>query len=345
MKRIAVLLAVSCALFPGAAQAHEKWFIDAGRFPLRPDLFIPSGALWYVMGTILAAGALGVLWRARGGRDYLPSPERFGATERGRQVIYALLPLAIGLHVAIPLLVNGTNGFLLSPNIHLIGPGVYVLGIFELWTALALLYGGLTRLAAVALGVLWIFALLFARPQDAFDNVFYLGIAAFFFMAGRGPVSVDRFMFPLLEPPRRLARHAVDALRIGMGASFVIVAFTEKFANLPLALAFLERYHVNFTPFFGLHMPDSVFVYAAASVELLVGFCLLLNIFPREIIIVAWLPINLTLMYFNSVELIGHLPIYGIMAVLLIWIPGDANRVQWTSALHAFEWSSKKIVT
>jgi hypothetical protein len=54
-------------------------------------------------------------------------------------------------------------------------------------------------------------------------------------------------------------------------------------------------------------------------VELLVGACLILNIFPREIIIVAWLPINLTLTVFDWVELVGHLPIYGAFAALLIW--------------------------
>nr|MDQ2664206.1 hypothetical protein [Candidatus Eremiobacteraeota bacterium] len=53
-------------------------------------------------------------------------------------------------------------------------------------------------------------------------------------------------------------------------------------------------------------------------------------------IIIAWLPINLTLTYFDSTELIAHLPIYGIMALLLIWIPGTANRLQWTQGLGLF---------
>ncbi|MDQ2663956.1 MAG: DoxX protein, partial [Candidatus Eremiobacteraeota bacterium] len=284
MKRKIFGLATIVILLPKTAQAHEKWFTDASPYPLRPDLIIGSGAIWYVFGTLLVFGVLAVLWRARGGRDFIPGPERFGATERGRQMIYALLPLAIGLHVAIPLFVNGTHGLLLSPNIHLSGPGIYLIGVIEIGIGLSLFYGGLTRLAAIMLALLWATAFFFARPQDVLDNVFFLGIAAFFFMAGRGPISADRLMFPALEPSPRLARYAVDALRIGIGASFVVVAFTEKLANLPLALAFLHHYHLNFTPYIGMAMPDSAFVYASGSVELLVGLSLLFGIFPREII-------------------------------------------------------------
>ena len=329
--------------FPRAAQAHEKWFLDASRYPLRPDLFLSTGAVWYALGAMAATALLALAWRARGCRDFIPAPERFGANERGRVLVYALLPFAIGLHLAIPLFVSGTHGILLSPNIHLHGAAAYIIGVIEIGVGLALFYGALTRIAAVALALLWLATFAFARPQDAFDDIIFLGLAAFFFMAGRGPISADRWMFPILEPPSRLARYAVDALRIGMGASFVVVAFTEKLANQPLALAFLQRYHVNFTPFFHMSMPDGGFAFAAGAVELLVGLCLLFGIFPREIIIVAWLPINFTLTYFNSTELIGHLPIYGIMAILLIWIPGDANRARWTRSLALFTQSGPRL--
>jgi len=139
-----------------------------------------------------------------------------------------------------------------------------------------------------------------------------------------------------------LARNAVIALRIGLGASFVIVAFTEKLANLPLALAFLQKYPLNFTWFLGPPLSDHTFVLAAGAVELLVGLCLLFGVFAREAIVVAWLPINLTLTYFDTTELIGHLPIYGIMALLLIWIPGRANRDEWIQGLRFFRTAARR---
>jgi len=320
------------ALSPTAVEAHEKWFIDAGAFQLRLDTPLSGGALPWIIATIALTGGLAIAWRARGHRDFIPAPETFGATASGRRIIYALLPLIIGVHTAIALVFNGINRALFSPNVALHGTPAYLCGVVEIWIGLALLYGGFTRLAALALAALWFVGLALAGPEAMLDNMLYLGIAAFFFLAGRGPVAIDRLMFPFFEPSEDLRRWAVTALRIGLGVSFAVVAFTEKLANHPLALGFLQRYPLNFSSLMGVPISDRTFVLAAGSVELLIGLCLIFGLFAREIIIVAWLPINLTLTYFGAVELVGHLPIYGIMALLLIWIPDEANREQWLQA-------------
>ncbi len=332
----AFVAVLALLVMPSAADAHEKWFFDPSAFPLRFDVFFSEGPVWWTLGTLVVVALLAVLWNKRGHRDFIPDPDRLGATPQSTRVVYALLPLIIGVHVAVPLFFNGTHGILFSPNIQLHGPAAYLCGIGEIYVALAFLYGGLTRLAAILLAALWLAGIPLAGLQAMLDNAMFLGIAAFFFMVGRGPISIDRFMFPRLEPPEALARHAVTALRVGIGASFVVVAFTEKLANLPYALAFLRHYPLNFTAFFHVPIPDTIFMSGAGAVELLIGLCLLFGIFAREIIILAWLPINVTLTYFNDVELIGHLPIYGIMALLLIWIPGEANRDQWIAGLRLF---------
>jgi hypothetical protein len=112
------------------------------------------------------------------------------------------------------------------------------------------------------------------------------------------------------------------------------VAFTEKFANIPFALAFLERYPLNFTAALGMPMSNETFILCAGAVELLVGLWILFDIFPREIILIAWVPINLTLTVFNWTELVGHLPIYGALAVLLIWTLGRENLTLWLRGLR-----------
>lgn len=116
--------------------------------------------------------------------------------------------------------------------------------------------------------------------------------------------------------------------------SLIIVAFTEKFANLPLASAFLERYPLNFTQALHIPLSDETFILCAGAVELLVGLWILFGIFPREIIIIAWIPLNLTLTVFNWTELVGHLPIYGTLAVLLVWSPGSENLTLWLSGFR-----------
>ena len=316
------------------AWAHEKWFYETQSYPLRPDLLLRPLPLIFLAGVIFATLAAALWWRVRGRRGFVPGPEAFGATPERRASLYGLVPLLLAIHVAVPLLVNGVQGNLFSPDNSLPAPWRYFLGLAQTGVALALFYGALTRLAALALAALWVIGVFVVGPEPMLDNSFYLGFAAFFYLAGRGPVAVDRFLFPRLEPDAQRLPWAVPALRMGLGLSLIIVAFTEKFANIPLALAFLEKYPLNFTPALGMPLTNEVFVLCAGSVELLVGLFLLFGLVPREIVLVAWVPINLTLTIFNWVELVGHLPIYGIMAVLLVWASNEEDRTLWRRGLQ-----------
>ena len=335
-RRLACTFAAAAAalLTAGPARAHEKWFHESDRFPLRWDLVLRPLPLAFLAGVLAVTVLAALWWRARGRRGFVPGPEGFGAAPARRSALYGLVPAVLAIHVAVPLLVNGVQGHLFSPDNPLPGPWRYFLGLAQTGIALALFYGALTRFAAVALAALWVVGLFVVGPEPMLDNALYLGFAAFFFLAGRGPVSVDRFLFPKLEPRADRLAWAVPALRVGLGMSLIVVAFTEKFANLPLALSFLQRYPLNFTPALGMPLSDEVFVLCAGSVELLVGLFLLLGLFPREIVLVAWVPINLTLTIFNWVELVGHLPIYGMMAVLLLWTSDAENRGLWRRGLR-----------
>lgn len=316
------------------AAAHEKWFHETAPYPLRWDLFFRPLPLALVGAVLMATLGAILLRRARGGRGFLPTVEAFGTSDERRSALYGLVPAILGIHVAVPLLVNGVQGQLFSPDNSLPGPWKYLLGLAQTGIALSLFYGGLTRAAAVALAVLWLIGVFLLGPQPMLDNVLYLGIAGFFFLAGRGPIAIDRLLFPRSEPPAHLMERAVSVLRTGLGLSLIAVAFTEKLANLPLALAFLRKYPLNFTPALGIGLSDEVFVLCAGAVELGIGLWLLLNLFPREVALIAWAPTNLTLTIFNWTELVGHLPIYGILAILLLWGGGDKNRRLWLAGLR-----------
>jgi uncharacterized membrane protein YphA (DoxX/SURF4 family) len=317
----------------GPAHAHEKWFVGEPAGGLRWDFLFRPLPLAIVGAVLLVTLLGGMLWGARG-RGFLPGPEAFGATEGRRSLLYGLVPLILGIHVAVPLLVNGVQGTLFSPDNGMPGAWANFLGLAEAGIALALFYGGLTRVAAAALGLLWFSGIFLVGLEPMLENVLYLGFAAFFLLAGRGPLSIDRLLFPRLEPRVALSRYAVPAVRIGVGLSLAFVAVTEKFANVPLGLAFLEEYPLNFTGTLGVPLTDEAFVLCAGAVELLVGLWIALGIFVREVVVVAWFPTNLTLTLFAWEELIGHLPIYGVMAVLLVWGAGPKNLSLWTEGLR-----------
>ena len=316
------------------ASAHEKWFHETENYGLRWDLLFRPVPLFFIGAVSLTTFIAWAYWRKRGRRGFVPGPENFGTTSDRRAALYGLIPMILGVHVAVPLLVGGVQGQLFSPNNQLSGVPMYALGLAQTGIALAIFYGALTRIAAVALGVLWLVGVFLVGLEPMLDNVMYLGFAAFFFLAGRGPISIDRLIVPPLEPSARLMERAIPALRVGLGLSLVFVAFTEKFANIPLASDFLRRYPLNFTQALGIPMSNETFILCAGAVELLVGLWILFGIFPREIILIAWVPINLTLTIFNWTELIGHLPIYGTLAVLLVWSSGRENLRLWLAGLR-----------
>jgi uncharacterized membrane protein YphA (DoxX/SURF4 family) len=322
-------------LFASVSQvsAHEKWFHETENYGLRWDLFFRPLPLIFFAAIIAVTIIAGFSWHNRQ-KGFVPGPENFGTTNDRRSFLYGLIPLILGIHVAVPLLVSGVSGELFTPNNKLPGAWMYLFGLAQTGIALAIFYGALTRLAAVALAVLWFLGIFIIGFEAMLESSMYLGFAAFFFFAGRGPISIDRLLLPKFEPTVSSMEKAVPALRTGLGLSLIVVAFTEKFANIPLATAFLERYPLNFTAAFGIPMSNETFILFAGAVELLVGLWILFGIFPREIILIAWIPINISLTVFNWAELIGHLPIYGAFAVLIIWSAGRENLDLWTNGLR-----------
>jgi hypothetical protein len=332
-RRSTIHLALLAGPLLASARAHEKWFIEDGAFPNVIGSAFGRPAVWFVVAAVAFFLVAYTLWRIRGQQGFLPGPELFGAAPERRSALYSLVPFILGVHLAVPLLIAGVSGTLLSPHLEMTGAWPYLLGLVQTGVALSLFYGGFARAAALVLAALWLLGFLVVSPVAMLENIHILGFAAFFFLNGRGPLSIDRLIFPRLEPATRLVRLAVPALRVAAGIGFIVVAFTEKLANLPLALAFLERYDLNFSATMGLPISDTVFILGAGAVELAIGLLLVFNVFVRETIIVAWLPFNLTLTVFNWVELVGHLPFYGIMALLLVWVGDERDRELWVAGV------------
>ncbi len=250
MKRSLLHIAITASFVAAGtapAAAHEKWFSNAGGHPLRWDLFFRPLPLTLTGAVLAATLAAFFVWRARGERGFLPGPTLLGATARGKSVLYGILPLIVGVHCAVPLLVDGTQTRLFSPNNTMTGAPSYIIGVCETFVALSFFYGGLTRISAVLLAALWFASFWIVGPEATFENTLFLGVAAFFFMAGRGPISIDRLLVPKLEPSPWLIGNAVVPLRVGLGISLTVGAFTEKLANQPLALDFLKNHPLNFT--------------------------------------------------------------------------------------------------
>ncbi|WP_407543257.1 DoxX protein (plasmid) [Deinococcus radiomollis] len=321
------LILLSCS----AAEAHKGWFLDTTPYPLRWSLFLQPLPLGITLLAILTVAGLAWVQQRRSGVGFLPDPERFGAAPGRLAGLYALMPLLLGIHVAIPLAINAMQRHLFVPDVPL---PLSLLDLVELGIALALFFGILTRYAAVALALLWVLGVFLVGLRPMLENIHFLGYASFFFFAGRGPISVDRILFPHLEPNARRLRLAIPALRVGIALSIIAVAFTEKLADLPYALAFLQKYPLNFVHQVGIPLPDTLFLVGAGGVELGIGLMLLCNLFTREISILGWVFFNLTLSVFDVTELINHLPFYAAMFLLILWKPSEHSQELWQLGLQ-----------
>ncbi|HET9517228.1 MAG TPA: hypothetical protein VFO77_05845 [Actinoplanes sp.] len=86
---------------------------------------------------------------------------------------------------------------------------------------------------------------------------------------------------------------------------------------------------------FGLQLGVDDFVAVAGAVELLFGLLVVFGALPQVAVLVAAVPFNATLVVFGGTELLGHLPVYGILlcygsdrrtAALVGWLPVPRRR-------------------
>jgi hypothetical protein len=300
---------------------HERWFTDESRFPVQWGTWSSSNSLVPIavaVGITLIATAI---YRAQGRRSVVPGPISLGMPWDNYVRLLTWVPLVIGVHMGVTLLVSGVSRQLFVPNlelpVNLLGG---VLGMVEIAIALSFIYGALARPAAAALGLLWLIGMLVFGPLRLIEHTEIPGIAFFLFATGRGPLAFDMALYRLNKPVSSLIPFAVPVLRIALGVGLTLVAFTEKIWNIPMGLAFLADHNFNFFPYIGMPgIDDTKFLLIAGTVELLVGLMLIAGTYVRLIIIVTLIPFNLTLPFLGWRELVGHLPTYGILALLLLW--------------------------
>jgi hypothetical protein len=86
-----------------------------------------------------------------------------------------------------------------------------------------------------------------------------------------------------------------------------------------MTLHFLADHpHFNVARLIGLPVSDELFVQLARGVEILLGLLLISGALPQLVASIAAVPFTATLPFLGIEELIGNLPIYGVLLALLI---------------------------
>lgn len=298
---------------------HVKWFTDAATYPTQYErlLTLPALAALFV-----ALAAVGVAYWIQ---HNVPEPAPVRILERFAR--YG--PLALGIHVGIALLVAAALGLLFVPSLH-VAPDTLgsTLLVMEAVAGVSILLGIATRAGAAILVLLGVVAMWPFTFESILEQVPLLGIAVFLFLIGRGPLSFDRIRG--VRPPVRgelVPDAALAFLRILMGFGIAYNALTEKLLNEPLARSLLERYpHIALNRLVGV--PDELFIWAAGSAELAIGAVIMSGQITRPVMAAGAAIFTGTLFVFGWPELLGHLPLYGIMLLLFIAPNADTWRVR-----------------
>ena len=316
-----VLFAAVVALTPAPALAHVKWFENEARYPVHADLVF-SGRTALLFVTAGAALAVFYALQRKVGDPHWPD---FGFLKR----MAVGAPTLLAVQAAIGLIYAAAQPTLFAPNLPLphsaLGPvlaGVEVLIGFSFITGIADWVGALLLIA------LWPLAFFLFPVFDVLDQLFWIGIGVVVLVIGRSATEggMARAWFGARSPawPAR----AVAALRVITGVAIIAPALDEKIWNPALGAAFLVHH-----PGFNIIMQTSLglgwfsndwFVLAAGIVEALIGILLISGLLTRVVILGMWLPFNLGVPFLPPQELLGHLPILGIMYFLLVHSSGIA---------------------
>jgi hypothetical protein len=166
------------------------------------------------------------------------------------------------------------------------------------------------------------------------ENAALVGVAGFLALV---PPS-DAPLGAVDARPERVGR-ALLLLRVGAAVSLVSLAFSEKFTNPDMARAMLADYpQLNVFATVGIPLSTDAFILLAGAVEVLFGLLILSGAAPQVVVPVAFVPFNLTLLLFGSTELIGHLPVYGVLLALLVY----GSSVTTAALVPAFRFGSAR---
>ena len=302
--------------------AHETWFV--GEPPMDWSFAFQTATL-VLLGLALVVTLAVRLLAARFPGVDVPFI--------GRMAPY--MPFAARIHLAVSLIGLLSLGYYLSPSMDLEADVAgFLLGAVMVVVAITMASGWHAREGAVLLVLAGVIGMIEFSVSDVVQRADMLGLALFVLIAGPGRWSADFELGRVRDPSYDAQARALLLLRVAAGTALIVVAFVEKLANPDMALHFLSEYpYFNVAQEVGIDMSDLEFLRVAGAIEVLFGLLIMSGALPQAVVLIAGIPFNATLYFFGNMELVGHLPIYATMLILLVYGSGPRLRPA-ASALH-----------
>lgn len=308
MKKLLLLSLV--ALLPLLASAHTRWFAEGELEPFttnEPTSFYLS--VWAVIICIILVVAT---WLNR--QHWLDFP----ALRPKQTHVFERAASTFVMVVGTFLIIAGTHEYLFSPNLTVASGIPMTLVVFQILIGLAFLLGIASRVAGIALALIWVSLFYFAGPVSALENIWVLSTALFITLMGNEYFSIVSFSFmrTLMAPYKK---YGLSILRMGTGATLMVLGFSEKLLAPEFGIHFLTNYHWNFMSLLGFNFSDYLFTLSAGAVEFLFGLIFFLGLVTRINALIVAIVFSIPLFILGPIELAGHLPHFAAVVLLLLF--------------------------
>lgn len=268
IKNLVYLLAFYL-LFFNSAFAHVKWFVEedeviATKRGLYPFFNIESSEVWIWMGiSMLVVLVYGLIDK------FVKEPTALNNfANRNEKLINRIAQVVLGLFLVI---VSFVWKIILVPHIDIENTITLVLSIAQALIGIMFIFNFYPRIASILLFIFTVGVGLYGGMITLLENLILISLAIYFFIKN----SQNHQSYEIWN------KYSLLIVRLGVGLSLIVLAFTEKLAYPELSLAFLETHNWNFMINIFPWFTNELFVLSVGFAEMIFGILFILGYMTR----------------------------------------------------------------
>lgn len=297
-----------------SASAHIKWFVDeeeviSNKRGLNPFFNVESSEVWIWMGiSLLVVLVYGLIDK------FVKEPSGLNNfANRNAKVINRIAQVVLGIFL---ITVSFVWKIILVPTIDINNTVTFGLSLVQALVGVMFVLNIYPRIASILL-VFFCFGVgIYGGWVTFLENLILISLAIYFFIKN----SKSNINYPVWD------KYSLFIVRLGVGLSLIVLAFTEKLAYPELSLAFLETHNWNFMQAIFPWFTNELFVLSVGFAEIIFGILFVLGYMTRitTILIAIFFACSVTTMLIQfGIWEVEDLVVYSAAIIFLFFGAGE----------------------